>query len=222
MSSPNTLPVAIIIGGIIVSLAIYLSLNPGISAPKQGDPSLVRPVSTSDHILGNPDAKVFIIVYSDFDCEFCKEFHETLHEIIATEGTRGEIAWVFRQFPLSEIHPNALSHARAAECAAISGGNESFWKFADELFRSQPANPATYGAMAQTTGIPGDAFSACYVHAATTVDPRIIADRENAFTVGASGTPFSLIIKEGRSPIVVNGAYSYDALKEILEKRREN
>ncbi len=218
MSSSNTLPFAIIAGGVIVAIAIYISLSPGISDPQRGDPSLVRPVGASDHILGNPNATVFIVEYSDFDCEFCKEFHETLHQLMATEGTSGKVAWISRQFPLSEIHPNALPHARAAECAAVAGGNEGYWKFADALFKNQPANPTTYGALAQAAGIPNNAFSACYVQAATTVDPRITADRENALAVGASGTPHSLILVDGKPPVVVNGAYSYDALKKLLDE----
>ncbi len=114
MKTSLTIPLAIIAGGIIVAIAVYVSMpkNPETSA---GNPALVRPVSASDHILGNPSAPVVIIEYSDFDCTYCKGFHNTLHQVIANAGASGNVTWVFRHFPLSEIHPNARAHARAAE-----------------------------------------------------------------------------------------------------------
>jgi len=58
-----------------------------------------------------------------------------LHQIIANEGVGGNVAWVFREFPLIEIHPNALFNARAAECVAQVAGNDAFWKFADSYLK---------------------------------------------------------------------------------------
>jgi protein-disulfide isomerase len=211
----RTVPIAIVAGGIMIALAVYLSI------PKQtgglgGNPSLVRPVDTSDHILGNPAAKVVIVEYSDFDCEFCKGFNDALHQIVANQGTNGNVAWVYRQFPLTELHPNAMKHAEAAECAAIAGGNDAFWKFADILFANQPIDPMKYGVFAKTAGIPGDAFANCYTNAATTVDARISADRKNALDIGAQGTPYSLILVDGKTPIVINGSYPYDVMNEMV------
>src|SRR3989344_6274822 len=124
MKTSLTIPLAIIAGGIIGAVAVYVSMpkNPETNA---GNPALVRPVSASDHILGNPTAPVVIIEYSDFDCDFCRGFHDTLHQIIVDEAASGNVAWVFRQFPLSEIHPNARAHARASECAASVAGNDA-------------------------------------------------------------------------------------------------
>jgi protein-disulfide isomerase len=216
MKSSVTIPVAIVIGGLTVALAIY------VSTPKQRTdlhPLLVRPVSASDHILGNPAAKVKIIEYSDFDCDYCKDFHSTLHQIIANEGTRGEVAWVFRSFPISEIHDNALSHARAAECVAEVGGNDAFWKFANALFANQPANSNRYGELAKAAGIVSSTeFATCYANPPKELTDRIRADRDNALDMGATGTPFSLIVVEGKEPIVMDGAYSYDAVRELVEE----
>jgi len=221
MKSSSTVPLAIILGGVIVAAAIYISL------PKQpptgsDNASLVRPVDSTDHILGNPAARVMIVEYSDFDCEFCRDFHETLHQIIANEGTDGEVAWVYREFPLTEIHPNALSHARAVECAAKTAGNDAFWVFADALFENQPVDPATYGALARATGIPGEAFAACYASAPSTLDARINADRKNALDMGANGTPYSIIVVAGKPPIVMEGAYPYGAVKQLIDEALEN
>lgn len=159
-----------------------------------------------------------IVEYSDFDCEYCKDFHNTLHQVIANAGANGKVAWVFREFPLTEIHPNALPHARAAECIAKVVGNDTFWKFANALFANQPVEPAHYGSLAQAAGVSGDAFAACYADAAASVDARIMADRENALAVGAQGTPYSLILVAGKPPVVMEGAYSYDAVKQLVDQ----
>jgi protein-disulfide isomerase len=217
VKSSLKIPSAIVLGGVIIALAVYFSIphRPGTIAGS-GDPALVRPVGSGDHILGNPSAKVMIVEYSDFDCGFCSGFHETLRQIIANEGTKGEVAWVFREFPLVEIHPNALSLARAAECVAEVAGNDAFWKFADALFANQPVAPTRYSELAKVAGVLDiDTFTACYINAAA--DARINADRQNALDTGASGTPYSLILVAGAAPVVMDGAYPYDAVKQLID-----
>lgn len=219
MKSSGVIPLAIAIGGIIIAIAIYVSAPPRTSPPpSSGDVTLVRPVSGSDHILGNPGAKVMIVEYSDFDCEYCKGFSDILHQIITNDGADGEIAWVFREFPLTEVHPNAMKHAEAAECAAKVGGEDAFWKFSNTLFTHQPADPSIYGSLAESVGIPVTAFATCYSNAATTVDARITADRANALEIGAPGAPYSLILVEGQPPVVLYGAYSYTAVKQLVDQ----
>jgi len=217
MKSFLTVPTAIVLGGIIVAAAVYVSM-PKIPSSGAGNPALVRAVGASDHILGNPTAPVMIVEYSDFDCEYCRDFHNTLHQIIANAGANGKVAWVFRQFPLSEIHPNAFSHARAAECIATVAGNDAFWKFSNALFANQPVEPTRYGELAHSIGISGDAFATCFANASSTLDARIMADRQNALDVGAQGTPYSLILVAGKPPVVMEGAYSYDAVKQLVDQ----
>ncbi len=141
-----------------------------------------------------------------------------LHQIVATEGASGQVAWVYREFPLVEIHPSAMKHAEAAECVALTSGNDAFWKFADSLFANQPVDPSEYGTLAGAAGVTsGDAFAHCYANASTTVDARITADRQNALDSGARGTPYSLILVAGHAPVVMDGAYSYDAAKQLVD-----
>ncbi len=205
-------------GGIIVAIAVYVSMPKTPSTYSgNGNPALVRPIGTDDHILGNPAAKVMIVEYADFDCEYCKGFDDTLHQIVANEGTTGNVAWVYREFPLTEIHPNAMKHAEAAECVAQVAGNYLFWKFADMLFANQPVDPSQYGTFAERLGVPGTAFAACFSNASSTVDTRILADRQNALSMGAQGTPFSLILVTGKPPVVIGGAYPYDTVKQLVD-----
>lgn len=221
MKSSLTVPLAIIIGGVIVAIAVYVSM-PKAPATSAGNPALVRPVSSTDHILGNPAAKVMIVEYSDFDCDYCKTFNETMHQIIANEGADGDVAWVYRQFPLIEIHPNAFSHARAAECVAEVAGNDAFWKFETALFANQPTDPKTYGILAKESGLTGDAFATCYANSSSALDARIMADRQNALEMGALGTPYSIILVTGKPPMVMAGGYSYDAVKELVARALGN
>ena len=219
MKPSPTLPIAIVLGGVILAGAIYFSMGgqwPSF-ASRSGDPSRVRPVDTSDHILGNPAASVVIIEYAVFDCGYCKDLFSSLHQIIANAGAKGHVAWVYREFPLSELHANALAHARAAECAAKIAGTDAFWAFAALLFDNQPANPSSYGALAKQAGVQDrDAFATCYTDAANQVDVRIKADRKNALDAGASGTPYSLLLVNGQVTRVIDGAYSYDALNQLV------
>lgn len=223
MKSSLTIPLAIVLGGIIVAVAVYVSMPKQPPASLRTDnPELVRPVGATDHIFGSPAAKVMVVEYSDFDCEYCKNFHEIMHQIVANEGAGGQVAWVFREFPLIEIHPNTLSHARAAECIAQTAGNDVFWAFTDVLFKNQPVDSSQYGTLAKAAGVSTDAFATCYANASATVEARILADRENALDIGAQGTPYSLILVAGETPVVMNGFYSYDDVKQLVRQALAN
>lgn len=217
MKSPHTIPLAIIVGGVIIAGAVYLSAErlPGNASASK--PELVRPVSSSDHILGNPAARVKIIEYADFDCSYCAGYHEALHQVVATLGASGEVAWVFRHFPLTEIHPNALRHAQAAECAVIAGGENAFWAMSGALFEAQPIDSARYGTYARAAGIEEESFASCLANGNDEIDARIALDRENALSMGARGTPYSVLLVEGKPPIAIEGARTYEALRVLIE-----
>jgi len=98
----------------------------------------LRPVSSDDHILGNIDAKIIIVEYSDLECPFCKVFHNTMHQVV--EKNNPNVAWVFRHYPIPQLHPKAFHEAEATECAWEQGGNKVFWKYMDKLFEVTPSN----------------------------------------------------------------------------------
>ncbi len=119
-----------------VQQAIDLALAEASEGPDKtgGDQALnnVIPVSDSDHVRGNPDADVVIIEYSDFDCPFCTRFHETMKDVVADSD--GRVAWVYRHFPLEQLHPQAAAVAVASECVADIGGDDAFWQFTDSYY----------------------------------------------------------------------------------------
>lgn len=83
----------------------------------------------SDHIKGNKDAKITIVEYSDMECPYCQRFHPTMQQVIADYGDK--VNWVYRHFPLTSIHPNAMNLALSSECVAELEGNDKFWEFVD-------------------------------------------------------------------------------------------
>lgn len=203
MTSPLAIPVAIVAGGIVIAAAVYFS------APSSGTPALVRPVGAADHIFGNPAARVMLVEYADFNCASCRQFHDTLHQIVA--NANGRVAWVLREFPSSPDDPNA----RAAECAASAAGNDAFWRFADALFANQPAESARFGELASSAGIES-AFADCYASAPSAVRARVEADRENARAMGAKEAPYSVILVSGKVFAIIDQAYPYDAVKALI------
>ncbi|MEK7118005.1 MAG: thioredoxin domain-containing protein [Patescibacteria group bacterium] len=121
----------------------------GVVAEKQ----VVQPVYTEseapvtllelrpeDHVLGNTNADVLMVEYSDPECPFCKRFHETMHQVVDHYGKNGNVAWVYRHYPIDQLHSKARKEAEAMECASEQGGNDAFWKYADKLFEVTPSN----------------------------------------------------------------------------------
>ncbi len=220
-------PISIIIGSAIVSLSIFASGNIGnkaiatkSSAPtaKELATSLkdIRPISPTDHVLGNRNAKVVLVEYSDTECPYCKTYHQTLHQLINKYGK--DIAWVYRHNPLA-IHPKAQKEAEATECAAELGGNNAFWAYLDRLFEITPSNnkldPAELPKIAVHIGLNEKAFNDCLAsgrHAA-----RIEADRQEIVKAGQTGTPSAVLMtKDGNTAI--RGMATYEKLESLIKE----
>jgi len=90
---------------------------------------ILSPVGPNDHILGNPNAPVVIVEYSDYECPYCKVFHSTLTQTV--KDSNSNVAWVYRNWP---IHQHSFEKLVAAECVAKIKGNDAFWKYSDLLF----------------------------------------------------------------------------------------
>ncbi len=86
----------------------------------------------ADHIFGNKDSKVTLIEYGDFQCPGCGGLHPNLKPVV--EANKENITFIFRNFPLSSIHPNALAAASAAEAAGLQ---DKYWEMHDLLFENQ-------------------------------------------------------------------------------------
>ncbi len=219
-NSPNSqsqIAGAIIIAGIIIAGAILLkgSTGPAPSAAT-GDkiaPTtlLARPVSADDHILGNRNAKFVILEYSDLDCPFCKNFHNTMKQVV---GSNSDVAWVYRHYPIPQLHPDAPKKAEASECAWEQGGNDAFWAYADKLFETK-YSIAELPSVAQSMGLDVAAFNTCLSSGKYTA--KVQADISDGEKMGVSGTPSSFILVKGKVADTINGAQKYETILEKLK-----
>lgn len=180
----------------------------------------VRPVDKQrDHILGNPDAEVSLIEYSDFECPFCKRFHTTAHELVA--AFNGRVNWVYRHFPLGFHNPAAQREGEASECAAELGGNDAFWKYTDEIYARTPSNGKGLTTeqmlgLAEEIGLDRAKFSECLDSGRYTA--RVQEDLEEGASIGISGTPGN-ILRNNRTGEVLSraGARPFESLKADIE-----
>ncbi|MGP1680425.1 MAG: DsbA family protein [Burkholderiales bacterium] len=185
----------------------------------------LRPVSKArDHIRGDLAAPVTLIEYSDFECPFCKRFHSTAKRLV--DESSGRLKWVYRHFPLDELHPGkARKEAVASECAAEIGGNDAFWKFADRFFELTPSNNRTdidrvLPQIAGQIGLDKARFASCL--ASGKHDRRVAEDVKDAVATGGRGTPWSFIVSKSGKAYPLSGAQPYAAVKQLVDLALEN
>lgn len=230
--------ISIVIAGILIAGAVMYSNNSASRAPSTANTTSqevaqetsstdnVRPIDENDHIRGNPNAKVKIVEYSDFECPFCKRFHGTMNQMMDEYGEDGQVAWVYRHFPLDSLHPkNARKVAIASECANELGGNDAFWTFTDGYFELTPANDRTdlsivLPQLVARTGINEQDFNKCI--ASGKYDKHVQDDVDNAITTGGGGTPWSIVIMASGETLPINGAQPYEAIRQVIDFALEN
>ena len=145
------------------------------------------PVGENDHALGPADAPVTLVEYGDYECPHCYRAHPMLKRIVANLGDR--LHFVFRNFPLTEIHPHALHAAEAAEAAADQG---KFWEMHDTIYEHQQDGPlaledrALVG-YAEELGL--DARRVASALATDAYEERVRADFMSGVRSGVNGTP---------------------------------
>ncbi len=230
------LPVAIVVAALIIGVALVYNAGKGAGAavtppadngqaqgqgqqpPQgQGSPSNVKPVSAADHIFGNPNAPVKIVEFSDLECPFCKQFHQTMRSAMSLYEEK--VAWIFRNFPLTQLHSKALKEAQAAECAAKLGGNDKYWQYIDAIFEITPSNngldEAELPKIAQRVGINVNEFNTCL---SSGYGKDIInAQSSDAANSGAQGTPYSVVIAPDGSKSTINGAMPLEQVKSAID-----
>lgn len=228
-SNPYLMPLAVIVAGAFIAVAVYFGGGPGFSTkkdtqnnpntqgtteqPQTGDVEKLNPVTDSDHILGNRNAAVKIVEFSDLSCPFCKKFHPTMQQ--ALKEYDGKVAWVYRHFPLDSIHPNAQKQAEASECANELGGSDAFWTYVGKLFDQQVVEASDLAKVAASVGLDKSAFQACLDSGKYT--KHVKDDGQNALATGGQGTPWSIIVAPNGKKLPFSGAQPYSALKDAID-----
>lgn len=190
--------------------------SPASTPPAQATPSAPDPVVTAadrGRIAGDSSAKTWVIIASDFQCPYCKQWHDETYKPFIDQYVRtGKVKVAFINFPLGQ-HQNAVVTAEAAMCAAAQN---KFWQYHDMLFDSQDKwaqekDPrAVLNAFAKTVGLNESDWAKC-VDSKKMV-PLIMADRDRAAAAGVQSTPSFLIGDK-----VLLGAQPLDDMRPALD-----
>ncbi|HMO78132.1 MAG TPA: thioredoxin domain-containing protein [Candidatus Paceibacterota bacterium] len=224
-NSSLAIPISIVLGFGLIAIAIYFSAS-GTTAPNNNQaaavtappPANIRTVDSSDNIRGNPNAPILIVEYSDYDCPFCKRFHETMNQVMNEYGVGGKVAWVYRQLPIAQLHPNAPKISEAALCVSELAGNDAFWTFSDLVFGERgindPTNMSRLAEFAGKAGADTSAFNSCLESGRMAA--RVNESANEAAAAGINGTPQSYIIV-GNNQLPIEGAQPYAAVKQAID-----
>lgn len=205
------------LAGTIIFGLMYFSDNSKNNSAKTNTIDTSNPaiklaeVTDKDHIRGPQDAPITIIEYSDTECPFCKSFHPTLKKLLADYPN--DVRWIFRHFPIVQLHSKAPKEAEATECASEQG---KFWEFIDKIFEVTPGNdgldPAQLPVIAKNVGVSDLAqFNECL--SSGKYEAVVAADGQSGLDAGVQGTPASFINGEP-----VYGAVPYAQLKAAVDK----
>ncbi len=230
-TNPMNVPMAIVVAGLLIAGAIFLrgsasseqakATVPGTGASASPELSAItlRPIDGTDYMRGNPDANIVFVEFSDAECPFCKRFHTTMKQVMNDYGKAGQVAWVYRQYPIVQLHSRAPKESEALLCAGELGGNAKFWDYTDRVFETTSSNdsldPAELPKIAGEVGLDQKKFTACL--SSGKYKARVDSEFNDGATAGVNGTPHSVLVL--KSPI---SETAKTTLMRLFEPYRDN
>lgn len=239
-------PLAIVLGSFVIAIAILISggviqlqgvktlgakaspLSQVGASPLPQVEEPAGPVEVSlddDPIIGDKNAPITMIEFSDYECPFCKRyFDQTFSDIKKDYVDTGKLKIVFRDLPLSFHDPMATTEAIAANCAREQGGDSKYFQFHDEVFKRTTSNGdglnrEKIDKIAADVGLNAVNFKTCLD--SEKYRDEVEKDLADASLVGADGTPTFFIGKSEEGNKIVGtklvGAQPYSAFKTILD-----
>jgi protein-disulfide isomerase len=238
-SNKLSIPMAIIIAGILIAGAILLKdtkspLSGGIPAnPNDLGSITVAPVTDKDAILGDPNAKVTVILYEDFQCPFCgatsghnKPLIQSLKQRESTwtpfvpeikeYAKKGDVLLVYRDWAF--LGPESVQSALAARCAKDQG---KFWEYHDFLYSNQNGenegnfSDSNLKSFAKNLGLDTASFNQCFD--SNKYIKEISDSKDEGITAGVKGTPKGYILKKGKVVGTIEGAESFTTVKPKID-----
>ena len=177
------------------------------------------PIEDNDPVLGDPDAGISIVEFSDFQCPFCARANTgALAEMRTTDVFKnGEVNFVYKHFPLNSIHPFAQKAAEASECANRQG---EFWDYHDLLFQNQGAlDTSSLKQYASQIGLDTATFNSCL----DDDEARAEVNKElgQATAAGGRGTPYFVIVnRDTGATQAVSGAVPWSNIEAAINAVR--
>jgi protein-disulfide isomerase len=183
--------------------------GPIVEAPVEDQTQFIRYDIPSEgfYAIGPEDAPITIVEFSDYQCPYCRRWHEEVYQPLLNEYP-GQIRLVYRHLPLTSIHPEAFSAAEAAMCA---GEQNAYWQYHDKLFSSETLGNNTYVQYAQDLGLNTSTFETCISE--HKYSEAIQADSDFAVNLGVRSTPTFFI-----NGLAVVGAQPLDIFKQVIDK----
>jgi protein-disulfide isomerase len=204
--------VAFLVAGVVGGFALGFSVR-GPVVVEASDQLTQRSASRTPFVIegrpsqGPDDALVEFVEFTDYECPFCRRFRETTYPVIR-ERFEGRVKWVVRNYPLSQIHPNAQLAAEAAECAL---DQDRFWDYHDLLFdRQDQLGREDLKSHARELGLDGDRFDTCLDSGE--MQSVVQNDLRDGFRFGVTGTPTFFINGQ-----VVVGAQGPDLVSAFID-----
>ena len=193
-----------------------VSATAAVSSPAGKPTDSLSTLADMGRIRGAETAPIWVVEISDFQCPYCKRWHDETYAILDKEFVQtGKVRLAFMNFPIPSLHPNARAASEAAMCASVQG---KFWELHESLFNTQEAwapqgNPMpTFDSLAVAAGADGPSWRSCMSsHAA---GPIIDADRQRTSVSGVQSTPTFFIGDQK-----LEGAYPADSFRVIIRKQ---
>jgi protein-disulfide isomerase len=185
------------------------SSPPVAEAPATQEPQYRRydiPIEAA-YALGPADAPITLVEFSDYQCPFCRRWHDEVYEALLA-AYPGRIRFVYRHLPLTSIHPDAFSAAEAAMCA---GEQDAYWQFHEKLFSNETLGNSVYVQYAQDLGLDMKTFESCISD--RKYQEAIQADADFAIDLGIRSTPTFFI-----NGLAIVGAQPLDVFKQVIDK----
>lgn len=201
--------VIVIITVLVVAGAIFW----GIRTQDSGSKNVNVEVTDDDTYLGNKDAKVTLVEYSDFQCPACKAFEDIVKQLQESYSAE-DLKIVYRHFPLRSIHPNADLAAQAAEAAGEEG---KFWEMKDLLFKNQAEwskekDPrGLFGAYAKSLGLDVAEFDEDLLPEDDSKE-RVEKDYQSGVALGVNSTPTFIL-----NGVVLKNPQNLDEFKKLID-----
>lgn len=169
-------------------------------------------ITDDDYIYGNKDAKLALLVYSDFECELCKIYHRNLMKFIAEHNDK--IKLIEKNFILGTKHPQALSAAKAAYCAGKQG---KYYEASENLYENQNLLSENYSStLATSLSLNINDFNNC-LSADDTIN-KIESDYQEGLNLGVQGIPNTIIMYPDNSLKLIDGNVSVEFLNSLLKE----
>jgi len=225
MYSTFVLVAVVIIGGVLM-----FSGNKSDGTNNSGT-GTVSASMDDDAVLGDANAPVTIIEFSDYQCPFCRKFWtESYPQIKSQYIDTGKVKIVFRDLPLTSLHPMAQASAEAAECVRELGGDDAYYEYHDKMFSEQnildSGNPT--GTVSKTiqytsTDLKSWATEIGY-NIGTCLDSgkyssEVQKDARDAQAAGGTGTPYFVIMGSDGKGSALSGAQPFSAFKQVIDSK---